>query len=192
VESAETGGEEAAIEFGIFVGEKAFAAAAHLGRVFSDPIKDAAANDSVSTHKIAGKGWGKETARLGIDDADYGVIAGRKPVWLGSLPIRKIGAAYELGLAIGKLAGDDLIPMCVDLFIVVDESDEITMACIDASVSCIGEALLGFFDIDDGPFCVCLNLADDRLGIVLAVVVDDDDGYGEAGRDLGFQEAGDG
>ena len=55
MESAEACGEEAAIEFSVFVGEKAFAAAAHLRRVFPDAIKDAAADDGVSTHEIARK-----------------------------------------------------------------------------------------------------------------------------------------
>ena len=114
------------------------------------------------------------------------MITGGEPVRLGSLPVRKIRTAYELGLGVGKLAGDDLIPVLVDLFIVVDERDEITVACVDASVSCIGEALLGFFDVYDGPCCSGLNLADGLLGIVLAVVVDDDDVLRRGRRESGL------
>ena len=70
VEAVEVGGADAAVEFGVFFGQQAFAGTAEVRGVEADAIEDGVAEDGVAAVEVAGEVGAEDAAGAGLHDAD--------------------------------------------------------------------------------------------------------------------------
>ena len=100
----------------------------------------------------------------------------------------RAGSSDKLRLRVSELSGNNFVPIFMNLFIIIDEANDLAPARADTGVAGMRQSLVCFLHIDDSSV-LTLKLTDYLLRIVFAVVVTNDEGNVKANRNRGAHQA---
>src|ERR1043165_5638505 len=133
-----------------------------------------AANYRVSTHQNTGivlVVWNDLTT--GVDLSDDTFMVRRQPRRRLAFPLRNVWTTNEVYVARREGLINRLIPRLVNLFVVVNKTDQITLAASDAGVERRRSALHRFKQITKPAVEASLPILHHRARVVFGVVIDD-------------------
>src|SRR6185369_7938452 len=140
--------EQTPVHVFVFTRQQPLACAPERRHVKSDFLDRRAPNDRVATHQnprivlVI-----RNDFAAGVNQSDNALVVRRQPRRRFAFPFWNVWTTDEVNVRARESLVDDLIPRLVDLFVVVDKPDEVTLTRRDPRVQRRGSTLRLFEDI---------------------------------------------
>src|SRR5688572_27251090 len=166
-------GQQTSVKFLVFARQQTFISAAQPRRIWSNAFEHRPRENDVSAHQNAGiAAIERDGFVSAVNPADDAAVLARQPFRERLAPAWHVWTTDEIQSSIGECGDGGFVPTRIDLFVVVDNADEVAARCCNAGVQRVRSALLLLEHILDFLTVLLAERLDHLSRAVSRVIVD--------------------